>query len=487
MRCAVYIRISRDSEGQKSSIENQHLLFQQYAADHSWEIVEEYIDIESGTTSKRINLQRLINDMSKNKFDIILAKELSRLSRNGALAYQIRDNALKYNIKLLTLDRAINMLEGSNEMFGLYTWIYENEAQKTSERTKTALRTKAKAGHFMGSIPPYGYRIENKKLLIRSDYTPHIVRRIFQDYLAGLGCDKIARNLTLEKIPTPSQTANKRNASIYWYGSTIKTILQNRHYVGDLVQGKESTISVTCKKRKKIEEDNFIVVPHMHDPIITKEMFDAVQLMLSNRKKARPAPQFHLFSNLLFCKDCGKAMHYSANRLGYICGTYNKKGKDYCSSHSIKENALTTAILDDINQLLKDATINCSISDLKKYIKREVSTLTKYNRSLQKQLKQIQSENNSALKKLIKGDITNEQYTSFISLDSQSTEMLETKLHSNSLLITELNKSTVLDDLQQLIHQRQVSTLSPTILNLFIEKIEIQDSQHIDVYYKYKN
>lgn len=487
MRCANYIRVSSDREEQKSSIQNQRLAIQQYISKNHWTTAGEYIDIESGTTSKRDDFQRLLEDIKQNKFDVILAKDLSRLARNGAVAYSLREIATYHGVRIITVDGMIDTGDEYCSAFGMQTWVSEYEAARTSERTKIALRSRAQAGHFMGSIPPFGYLIQDKKLVLREDYSPHVVRRIFQDYLSGLGCDKIAHNLTSEKIPTPRETSCNSNATHYWHGSTIKLILQNHHYTGDLVQGKETTISVTCKKRKKIDEENFIIVPNTHEPIISKEMFDAVQLMLKNRKKNRPASQVHLFSNLLFCKDCRKGMHYRAERKGYICGTYSKKGKEYCTSHVVKESALSSAILDDINQLLKDATINCSISDLKKYIKREVSTLTKYNRSLQKQLKQIQSENNSALKKLVKGNITNEQYTTFISLDSQSTQPLEAKLYSNNLVITELSDSATLERLHQLIHQRNVSELTHTILNLFIERIEIQDSQHIDVYYKFKN
>lgn len=485
MRCAVYIRVSTDREEQKSSIKNQSLSSKQLATEKSWEIVEEYIDIESGTTYERENLQRLIADMRKNKFDILLTKDLSRLSRNGALSYQLRDNFIKYHIKLITLDGVINMLDDNTHMFGLYTWIYENEAQKTSDRTKAALRSQAKAGNFMGSIPPYGFYINNKQLIIRDDYTPHIVRRIFQDYLAGAGCDKIARKLTLEKVPTPSQTANKSNASIFWYGSTIKTILQNRHYIGDLVQGKETTVSVTCKKRKKIEENNLIVVPHTHDPIITREMFDTVQLMLNKRKKSRPAPQVHLFSNMLFCKDCGRAMHYRADRLGYVCGTYSRKGKDYCTSHVIKESSLATAILEDLNHLIKHTDVAYTTPNLKKIIKKEVTSLTKCNGTLQKQLTQIKLENERALKKLINEEISNEQYTAFINSDSQSTQSLEDKLDFNKLLLAKLNQSTILQSLEKIVYQKHIDTLTPTVLNLFVEKIEIQDSEHIHIHYKF--
>lgn len=285
MRCAVYIRVSTDREEQRSSIQNQRLATQQYISKNCWTVAAEYIDIESGTTSKRDDFQRLLEDIKQNKFDIILAKDLSRLARNGAVAYSLRETATYHGVKIVTLDGLIDTSNDYCSNFGIQTWVSEYEAAKTSDRTKIALRSRAQAGLFMGSIPPYGYLIQDKKLVLREDHSPHIVRRIFQDYLAGLGCDKIARNLTDEKIPTPSEDACKSNASDYWYGSTIKCILQNRHYIGDLVQGKETTSSVTCKRRTKIEKENFIIVPNTHEPIISKEIFDAVQAMVKNRKK----------------------------------------------------------------------------------------------------------------------------------------------------------------------------------------------------------
>ncbi|WP_216830798.1 recombinase family protein [Alkalihalobacterium elongatum] len=85
MRCAAYIRVSTDKEEQKPSIQNQKNLFVNYIKEQSWTIHDFYIDIESGTTAKRDNLQKLIEDAKKRKFDVIIAKELSRLARNGSL------------------------------------------------------------------------------------------------------------------------------------------------------------------------------------------------------------------------------------------------------------------------------------------------------------------------------------------------------------------------------------------------------------------
>lgn len=77
MRCAVYVRVSTDHDEQKTSLENQKQLFYNFIAEKQWELYEMYVDVESGTTDKRISFQRMIDDAEKGKFDCILAKELS--------------------------------------------------------------------------------------------------------------------------------------------------------------------------------------------------------------------------------------------------------------------------------------------------------------------------------------------------------------------------------------------------------------------------
>ncbi|NFN93220.1 hypothetical protein FDB28_03765 [Clostridium botulinum] len=102
------------------------------------------------------------------------------------------------------------------------SWIYEQEAQRTSERIKAALKTRAELGLFNGSIAPYGYECIDSKLYIRNDDTPKIVKRIFSEYIGGKGIDTIARHLFNEDIPTPSMIAGKSNANNKWHGTTIK-------------------------------------------------------------------------------------------------------------------------------------------------------------------------------------------------------------------------------------------------------------------------
>ncbi|MBT2711598.1 recombinase family protein [Pseudomonas sp. ISL-88] len=122
-------------------------------------------------------------DARAKKFDVILAKELSCLARNGRLSYEIRDIAEQSKIHIITLDNAINTLEGNGQMFGIYAWMYEQESQSKSERVRATLRSSAQKGLFKD--PPYGYNLEDRKLRISSDETPNIDRRIFRDYLSG--------------------------------------------------------------------------------------------------------------------------------------------------------------------------------------------------------------------------------------------------------------------------------------------------------------
>lgn len=335
MRCAVYIRVSTDKEEQKLSLENQKSLFYDYIEKQKWDIHHLYIDVESGTTEKRENLVQMIADAKEKKFDVILAKELSRLARNGGLSYQIRDIAAKNRIHIITLDNAINTLEGNSEMFGLYAWMYEQESQRTSNRIKAALSSKARKGEFKGSIPPYGYRLQQSKLILADDDTPNVVKRIYRMYLEGKGFDAIARTLTREGLPTPAKVIGKKNAGLYWQGSSVKKILSNPHYVGNLEQGRQTTTSVICKERTELPKEQRIVVKNAHPAIISKEDYEAVQRYMEGRKRqqAKPKAKKHLYTNHLYCADCGKSLWYVKCRKGYVCGNYYKHGKTVCSQH----------------------------------------------------------------------------------------------------------------------------------------------------------
>ncbi|MGN0449243.1 MAG: recombinase family protein [Ruminococcus sp.] len=131
-------------DSQKTSIDNQIDLFRNYANEQGWEIVKIYTDKKTATKNNRPGFKKLIEDGKNGLYDIILAKELSRLARNGGLSYELRDTCLVKNIHMFCLDNSIKTIEGNVQNFGLYAWLYENESTNNSRRNKQAKKAKAR-------------------------------------------------------------------------------------------------------------------------------------------------------------------------------------------------------------------------------------------------------------------------------------------------------------------------------------------------------
>lgn len=485
MKCAIYIRVSTDKEEQKSSLQNQRELFINFIQEHNWELYDFYVDIESGTTSNRENLNRLIKDMEQRKFNMILAKELSRLARNGELSYKIKNLAESNKIDIITLDNAINTLEGNRSMFGLYAWLYEQESQRMSERVKYSLTNKSKRGEFKGSTPPYGYKLVNSHLEIRDDYCKNIVIRIFKDYLSGKGQTSIANDLTREGVPTPATVAGKSNASSVWYDSSINNILRNQHYLGHLVQGKETTISVTSNARKQIPSEQYIVVPNTHEPIIDEELFNEVQYRLSKRRKVIANTYTHLFSNLLICSDCGKGFHYKANSKGYVCGTYDRRGNEACSSHRVRESELAELVLKKLNRYIQSTTNASKLNALENSLLTSAEHLENQITTCQNKIQALNEQKNKALGHLINDIITKEDYQSYTQDVSLQITKLKQDLLAYEKSLDGLDKHSYLKQIKKISAYGTITELTPEILTQLIHSITIDKKGKPTINYRF--
>ena len=495
MKAAIYIRVSTDREEQESSLVNQRQFFEGYVKERGWDIFNIYVDVESGTKRNRKSLQQLIADGKQRKFDIILAKEFSRIARNQIFALEIKEMIETYKIHLITMDGAINTLEGSTNMFGLYAWIYEHEARQTSERIKMAFKTMARNGRFKGSVPPYGYKVQDGKLVISDDGTADVVRRIFKRYLEGKGFDAIARELFNEGVKTPSQVANKRNASPYWNGSTVRLILENPNYTGDLVQGRTSMISVTSRKRQVHSPDEYIVVKNAHEPIIPRDVFETVQQLIASRRRksvdrpdvtSRAHENVHLFTGILFCADCGAAFHYKKNRSGYICGRYNKHGSKACSDHHILEDALISIIRDDLTKFASTFRDEQRYALIKERFRKYQNKLKKDLQACKNKIEAIYQAKNKALSKFIEEQITKEAYDLFVAeKDKELKELSDQKAKLESALSESLDEHQMAKIKEVIDHVLNFQELTREAINRFIERIEVKADGTVRLFYRF--
>ena len=484
LRVAVIVRVSTTKEEQKSSLANQKKLFKQMIEEKSWILYDFYADSKSGTKYNRKGLDHLIEDAIDGKFDLILSKELSRLARNVPLSYKLKEIISKNYIHIKTLDGAIDTLNNDQDNFGLYAWLYQKEAQNTSDRIKKALRTNAKDGEFIGSTAPYGYYVKNKALYIKNDNSPEVVRRIYREYLDGRGFDAIAKTLYSEGVPTPSQLSGKIQTSYKWHGSTIKKILMNPHYIGILVQCRDTKPSV-IEERKKVPEKDYVIQENTHEAIVSPEIYWAVQDLIISRSRTRPQQEKHLFTNTIFCADCGRGMHYKKNRNGYVCGNFNKHGEIECSPHLIKEHQLVSVIMNDLSIITSQIKTENKNEIIEEKIHKKIAAETKDIKRSYRELTRLTEDKVQLIKSYSKKEIRQEEYDLTLNAINKNIDIIKMKQIEQQNLISktkqQINIAKIRDEINE---YTKFNKLTPELLHLLINKIEVKENGDINIYYR---
>lgn len=374
----IYCRLSNDDErdGESVSIENQKLLLQSYVRQMGWNEIDVYIDDGyTGTNFNRPGVQRLIEDAKAKRINLILVKDLSRFGRNYIEFGQYTDYLFpSLGCRFIAFNNGIDTMSnnGSTDVMCFLNLFNEFYSRDTSKKVKAVKRACAENGKFMGTYPAYGYKRdpEDKHHLVIDEDTAPIVRRIFSMRAAGTGFMAIAIQLNEEGIPSPGMLyyqrkgkEDPRRVNHKWADATVKNIVRNEVYIGNMVQGKTGTMSYKNKKLISKPEDEWIRVEGTHEPIISRDVWDTVQSIDQKRVRKNAASDGirSIFSGLVYCADCGFKMRNHTEKFTYkdgtpgryssfICGNYARSGKSACTIHTIYENALEQIVLEDIRE-----------------------------------------------------------------------------------------------------------------------------------------
>lgn len=482
MRCAVYVRVSTEMWTQKSSIAHQKNFFEKYISERGWELYRIYEDIESGmSVKKREGLQSLIEDSEKGLFDILLTKSISRFARNTLEGLKYIREFRKKDIRFITIEDAFDSFEYDEFMFTLLLSMAQKESEKISERIKFGKNQRANKGLYNGSNAPYGYKKEGKNRLVSAeDTTTEIVRIIFSMYIDGSGLYKIAKYLNKQAYPTPSMVAGKGNSNNLWHQSTIKNILTNEIYIGNMVQNKSKTKDLLGGIREANLENEYIRVNNTHEAIIDKNTFNLVQRILKQRGKRRTPSGKHLFTNVLYCGECKSRLHYKKNRNSYICGRLNKMGKSYCKGCYIKEKEITTLIEEQLIKLIDE---DIDLVRFNQGLKREIEKTQKYDSlsSIDKEMKNVIKRKKRLLDICVEGLISKEEYNmKKTSFDSQI-ELLQNKKKRVELELCK-NRQKVIESYNELYEYIKLDNI---VVNKLIKRIVVYNNGKIKVFYNF--
>ncbi len=338
IRTCAYCRVSTDNEDQKTSYDSQRIHYKNMIEENpDWEFVGIYADegITSTQTKKREQFNQMMSDALSGKIDLILAKSISRFARNTVDTLNCVRLLREHNVDVYFEKENIHTLGLSNELFlTLYSAFAQAESESISENVKAGVRMKMKRGELVGKYAPFGYLYDKEKDVIYPDESKKdIVTYIFEEYSKGVGFRTIALNLNNLGIPSPS--------NLKWCHASVRRIIINEKYVGDLKTGKYYTENVLTHKKKVNygEKEQYFTSNH-HEPIISRELWDKCQEILNIRSKIiKPDgnrdkfSRKYAFSSKIFCGICGERFIRRSYKI-------RSKGKEVaywiCRSHRNK-------------------------------------------------------------------------------------------------------------------------------------------------------
>jgi len=372
---ALYIRLSKEdeSEGPSQSVTNQKSLLNGFVKEHRLVVYDTYIDDGwSGTNFDRPGFQRMIGDIEAKKVNMVITKDLSRLGRDYIMTghYMERyfpEKQVRYISLLDGIDTGIEST--ANDITPFRAIMNDMYAKDISKKIKSVKRDKQRKGQFIGGKPVYGYRkhTAEKNRIVIDENAAAVVKRIFSMALSGMSCRQIAVRLNEEKIPTPAVYAglHQGRAGPYaglWSGERISEMLRNETYIGNMVQGRSVKISYKSEKCLKQSRENWVIVEGTHEPLIDRETFEKVNLMLNSRKRTRSRTYDFLLKGMIFCHECGYPMAVLNRKnaagedvLYFVCRTYQRfTGAGVCSSHTVREKTVTDVVTCKVREVCGD-------------------------------------------------------------------------------------------------------------------------------------
>ncbi len=507
-----YVRLSRDDNKRNySSIENQKLIIQKYAEENN--MIVRHIYEDDGISGYSFNRPQFQNMMANlGSIDVIVAKDLSRIGRHNAKVLLFLEEMEEQGKRVVLIDDNYDSLYSDDDIIGIKTWDNERHVKNTSRKVKRIKKMEQENGRLK-CAPPFGYTRHplNKQMILIDEEAAAILNLEKDLYLEGNGIRKIAEILSDRGVPTPTMLQKERCEALglpyhrevahMWSYGMVKDTLFNDYHNGILRTHKRERMTINGKD-KKISKDQQYVFPDHHPKIFD----DDTMKLLFEVKDSRHHCQYrgqkkHInpFSGCLYCEDCGMKLT-AINRPNrgkyYVCGTYNKKGKQFCEhAHLVTEETLTDALVKYLTlcrDSLADIIQNFDLSNLKA----PTYSADDGQQRLENELERIKKELKTLITQKVKeltanpgmSEIINETYASLqtekmgrISAIEKTLQDLTKEPHIPAVAIKP-GLQNALDILNEVLERK---SLTRTDIEVLAEKIIVDKEGNVDIYLKH--
>lgn len=518
---AIYVRLSKEDgdKEESDSIQNQTRIIENHIKNMKSQgeviaSVQIYADDGyPGGNFDRPAYKQMIEDIETGKINCVIFKDNSRLGRNyPELGRLMEEYFPQKGIRVISV---LNYIDSLKDPHGYCSAIVsfsnimnDDYIRQLSVKIKCTFAMKRERGEFLGNYAPYGYMKspENKHKLVIDPEAAEIVRMIFNWYADGTSVNGVVKQLNALQIMPPSvyKTMNgckgftqhssggiKRNV---WSITSVNSILKDEVYIGNLVQGKFKSASYRSKKMVQVDESEWTVVEGTHEPIITDEIFTIVHDRFARHTRVGPKSQTsYLLSGFVKCATCGSRMNRqtSNGNARYRCTT-RLIAPDKCQCPSVKESLLEHTVLKAVQEQIQELVDAKAVIDA---VRESAPTGRSQNEYLLALSKAEQEKKRLAEAKFRlydnfeRGILDQEEYMLF--KGRYATEIAEQdqqieKLQQDLITIKEARKQ---DDEFIAFFKKygNIETLDRDTLNHLLDHIEVTNSKHIGVFFKFSS
>ena len=328
-----YTRVSTVMQVDGYSLDAQKARIKGYADYNGYEIVGEYEDAgKSGKSIEgRAQFCQMLEDIKSSKDGVayVLVFKLSRFGRNAADILSTLQTMQDFGVNLISVEDGIDSSKGAGKlMISVLSAVAEIERENIRIQTMEGRIQKAREGRWNGGFAPYGYQLEDGKLII-NEAEAEAIRIIYDQYvhtdMGANGISKYLENHGIRKI------ARQNGKNPLFDASLIRKILKNPVYCGKIAYGrcKMEKVRGTRDEYKRVEQENYLLSDGLHEPIVSEEDWQAAQVkLLAQAKKYEHVNRgkdehVHLLSGLVKCPICGAGMY------GNKCIKHKKDGTKY--------------------------------------------------------------------------------------------------------------------------------------------------------------
>ncbi len=350
VRTAAYARVSSDSTDQLNSFTVQIQYYSDLLKNSTDAVlVDIYADegISGTGAEKKTEFQRLMRDCRKGKIDRILTKSVSRFARNTKDCLEAVRELKSIGISVYFEKENIDTAEISSEMLlTMHSVFAQEESLSISRNCRMGIQKRMLDASYVPNAAPYGYRKKDGEFIIYESEA-NIVKRIFKEYLNGIGLDEIAQKLNAEQVP-------KGNNSV-WNYRTVSYILSNEKYLGDSKYHKwytTDTLPFKCIENRG--EKEMLYAANTHKAIISKSVFEQAQILLKQRgitNVGKPSDNNSLRKKI-YCASCGVTFkRRKINGKFYWTCRNHDLSVDNCDIRPIPESQIYNAFIRLQNKL----------------------------------------------------------------------------------------------------------------------------------------